>query len=109
MATLVLINELSQSLRLGRRNVRSGTPSWQFKEFRTAVNVLAPGEICSLGDVKFVYVTADGPVKLGWGNPAVEIDVKSLTVLTSTMTAVYVQNPTGALLPVSVNVVTAND
>ena len=113
MATLVLNNSLTEALRLGRRSVRDGSPSWSFAQYSARLTAVAPGTQQSLGDADFLYLTSDQPVTVGWTPPGagapVELGVDSLTILTGSLPGLYVKNASGAgILTATVRAVTAN-
>ena len=112
-ATLVLDNSLTESLRLGRREVRDGSPSWSFAQYSSRVVTLAPGAQQSLGDADFLHLTCDQPVTVGWtpsgASVPVELGVDSFTVLTGHTPSLYVKNANGVGVPTAtVRAVTAN-
>lgn len=105
MTSLVLIHELGESIRLGRRSLTSGSPAWPAPNgVRTGRQSVAADATVQLGDVSFVYLAVDGTIKIGWtdDNGAHEIDVVSLALLSNTMTAAYIRNAGASAVDVSV-------
>ena len=112
-ATLVLSNSLTEALRLGRRPLRAGSPSWSFSAYDARTLTLSPGTTVALGTADFLYLTSDQPVVVGWtpagASTPVEQAVDGMTLMTGNLPALYVKNPTGAgVLSASVRAVTAN-